>query len=396
MPGKSRIFSSDDARRLAKRRLPKLVFDFVDGATGREVGARRNCKRLDDIRLQSRVMADTIGRRPRTTFLGSKYNLPFGIAPMGMCNLVHPKADDSIARMGASGQIPVCVSSAASTSLEQMYELSNGNAWFQLYFGASREASLASVQRAKEAGFDTLILTADVPVVSRRVRDLRNGFNVPFRLSARSFFDFATHPAWSVSMLAAGAPSPQNFSAAGHEGKFDRNASRAGADWDFLRTLRDAWPGRLIVKGVTSPEDALNVRNIGVDAIYVSNHGARQLDSSAAAIDLIGPIRSALGSDIPLIFDSGLRGGEDVLKAIALGADFAMLGRPILFALGADGERGLRAYVDSVAHDLDVAMAQVGVSSIEEIGAGVLFNTMENTIETAQSQQSRIRVAAGK
>ena len=364
----SGIYCTEDARRLARERLPRLVFDFVDGATGRETGARRNVDRFDEICLQSRVLAEISSRSLKTSFLKKDHDLPFGIAPMGMCNLSHPGADRALAGLARRRNVPVCVSSAASTSLEEMHSLSAGHAWFQLYFGHSKEMSLAVVERAKNDGYDTLVLTVDVPVVSRRVRDLRNGFNVPFRLSTRSFLDFASHPIWSVRMALHGPPSPQNIGPKDQKMQFDRQASRAGADWDFLHQLRDMWPGHLIVKGITSTEDAIRVRKAGADAIYVSNHGGRQLDSSPAAIDLLAPIRAAVGASMPLIFDSGIRSGEDIVKALILGADLVMLGRPVLYALRAAGERGLNSLIDCIAHDMDVTMAQLGVQSVSELG----------------------------
>ena len=183
MQQSSRIFSTEDARWLAQRRLPKLVFDFVEGAAGREVGTARNVCQFDNVMLQPRVMADVAQCSLATTLMGKSYKVPFGIAPMGMCNLVHPKADASIAKAATAMDFPMCLSSAASTSIEDMASMAGLHAWFQLYFGGSQEASLAMVERAQMAGYDTLILTVDVPQVSRRVRDLRNGFTVPFAMT---------------------------------------------------------------------------------------------------------------------------------------------------------------------------------------------------------------------
>lgn len=369
----SRIFSTEDARLLAKRRLPRLVFDFVEGASGREIGAGRNVSQFDDVMLQPRVMADVATRSLSTTFLGQFFKVPFGIAPMGMCNLIHPKADQSLADAANSFGFPLCLSSAASTSIEEMAELAGPRAWFQLYFGASVEASLAMVARAQAAGYETLVLTVDVPQVSRRLRDLRNGFAVPFKMTPSAFWDFATHPQWSLRTLAAGAPRPVNFADEKSGTSFDREASRSGADWTFLQVLRDKWPGKLIVKGVTSGADAHRIQRAGVDAIYVSNHGGRQLDSVPPSIKLLPLIRAAVGPDFPLLFDSGVRNGEDIVKALALGADLVMLGRPALLALGAEGAHGLNALLSSLAEDISVVMAQLGVTSIDQLGSDALF-----------------------
>lgn len=374
MQQNSRIFSTEDARRLAKRRLPRLIFDFIEGAAGREVGAARNVSHFDNIMLQPRVMADVAQCSLATELMGQSYKVPFGIAPMGMCNLVHPKADTSLANAAKVMDFPVCLSSAASTSIEDMARMSGSRAWFQLYFGASQDASLAMVDRARVAGYDTLVLTVDVPQVSRRVRDLRNGFTVPFAMTPRAFMDFATHPRWSLSTLAVGAPRPMNFTDSNGANTFDRGASRSGADWAFLETLRDKWPGKLVVKGVTSAADARRICTLGADAIYVSNHGGRQLDSVPPAIRLLPLIRAAVGPDFPLLFDSGIRGGEDIVKALALGADFVMIGRPALFALAAEGAAGLNALLKCFEADISVVMAQLGVTSISQLGPNVVFD----------------------
>lgn len=370
----SRIFSTEDARRQAKQRLPRLIFDFIEGAAGRETGSARNVSQFDNIMLQPRVMADVAQCSLATELMGKSYKVPFGIAPMGMCNLVHPKADTSLADTAKAMGFPVCLSSAASTSIEDMASMAGSHAWFQLYFGASEEASLAMVDRARVAGYDTLVLTVDVPQVSRRVRDLRNGFTVPFAMTPSAFMDFATHPRWSLSTLAFGAPRPMNFTDSNGVNTFDRGASRSGADWAFLEALRGKWPGKLIVKGVTSATDARRIRSLGADAIYVSNHGGRQLDSVPPAISLLPLIREAVGPDFPLLFDSGIRNGEDIIKALALGADFVMIGRPALFALAAEGAAGLNALLKCFEAEISVVMAQLGVTSISQLGPNVVFD----------------------
>jgi L-lactate dehydrogenase (cytochrome) len=394
-PKTSRIHATEDARHLARRRLPRLVFDFIEGAAGREVGAQRNVSSFDEIMLQPRVMEDVSDRALGVTFLGQAYDVPFGIAPMGMCNLVHPGADRALADAAMAFGFPVCLSSAASTAMEDMVRWAPGNAWFQLYFGASEEVSLAMVERARRAGYTTLVLTVDVPQVSRRLRDLRNGFRVPFALTPRAFWDFATHPRWSLHTLAAGAPRPMNFLDSTGRPNFDRGASRAGADWGFLKTLRARWPGHLIVKGVTSPEDARRISRLGADAIYVSTHGGRQLDSVPPAIRLLPQIRAAVGPDFPLLFDSGVRNGEDIVKALALGADFVMLGRPALFALGAEGAPGLAALLKGMAEDISVVMAQLGVTRISDITSKVVYADTGAMLHAAPPKpQPALQIAA--
>jgi isopentenyl diphosphate isomerase/L-lactate dehydrogenase-like FMN-dependent dehydrogenase len=370
----NKIFSSQDALHFAKKRLPRLIFDFIEGATGREVSALRNLTRFDEITLQPRVMQNVETRSLNTKFLGKQYDLPFGIAPMGMCNLAWPGADKSLAEAALGFNIPVCLSSAASSSIEDMRSWAGENSWFQLYVGGSIEDSLSLVDRARNAGYETLVLTVDVPQVSRRLRDLRNGFQMPFKMTPKLFMDFATHPQWSLATLWQGVPEPINFKPISGNEKFDRNASRAGANWEFLNRLRDLWKGHLIVKGVTSAEDAVRIQQAGADAIYVSNHGGRQLDSAPAAIDVLPRIRRAVGEDYPLIFDSGVRSGEDVVKALAMGADFVMLGRPFMFALGAEGGCGVNSLIRILGEDASLTLAQTGLADVGDVCPNMLEN----------------------
>ncbi|MEM7375990.1 MAG: alpha-hydroxy acid oxidase [Pseudomonadota bacterium] len=371
----SALFSTDDAIRLARRRLPRLAFDFIAGATGREHAAAHNAEALRALRLQPRALVPTEGRTLATPLLDDIWERPFGIAPMGLCNLVHPDADALLIDTARRCTLPVCTSTAASTSLEQVAARAGGLAWFQLYVTGGVEDALALVERALQAGYHTLVLTVDVPQASRRIRDQRNGLQLPFRLGARQLVDFALHPRWTWSQWRRGAPSPANFDAAK---PFDRGASRGACDRTFLDTLRQRWPGRLLVKGITHPDDARAVREAGADAVWVSNHGGRQLDAAPAAIDILPRIRAALGRDCPILFDSGLQNGEDIVKALACGADFCMLGRPWLYALGAGGGAALDRLVDFISADIDTVMAQLGVTRTVDISEQHLWQSDTN------------------
>ncbi len=361
------IHTHTDARRLAKKRLPRLVFDYIDGAAGQETASEGNMAGLAQIKLAPRVLADLQLPNLGTPFLGRVYKLPFGVAPMGMCNLACPGADLVLAAMAAEMAMPLGVSTAASTPLEQMFKASGGQAWFQLYVSGTAESGLALAQRAAQAGYETLVLTVDVPKVAPRPRDVRNGFQMPFRIRPQQFLDFALHPRWSLATLWAGAPAPANFDPS--QGGFDRHATRAGANWAFLDRLRAQWRGRLIVKGVMHPDDAQRIQAAGADAIYVSNHGGRQLDSAPSAISALHHIRQRLGPEYPLVFDGGVRSGEDIVKALACGANVVMLGRPVLYALAANGERGLRQWLSGLTEEIAVALSQLGLSSTQALGA---------------------------
>ena len=255
-----KIFSVDDARLLARWRIPRLMFDFIDGAAGNEQAKRLNRQALDEIRLQPRVLVNVDKRTLKKSFLGRVWGLPFGIAPMGMCNLAWPGTDDMLAAAAIEHNIPLALSTMASSTIEDIGKQAGQNAWFQLYVGQSEALAMELVSRAEAAGYPVLILTVDVPQVAPRLRDLRNGFKVPFRIGPKQFLDFATHPRWSIQTLLTGAPSLANVSANAGDKAFKRNDSRGLVDWAFLERLRERWPRTLIVKGVLSGEDGKSFR----------------------------------------------------------------------------------------------------------------------------------------
>jgi (S)-mandelate dehydrogenase len=357
------IHSAEDARRLARRRLPWMVFDYIDGAAGSETGALRNRAALDAMTLRPRILRDVSQRSLATTIFGAKAERPFGIAPMGMCNLSGAGADLMLARLAAQYKIPHGVSTVASTPLEKIIEVAQGHAWFQIYFSGDGAGTFKLIDRAWHAGYKTLVLTADVPEVGRRPRELRHGFKMPFKIGPKQFVDFALHPRWSLTSLFSGKPQMANFEMEGYD--FDRTESRARADWDTLSNMRDAWPGKLVVKGVLDPEDAAMLKAAGVDAIQVSSHGARQLESAPSPFLMLPEIRKAVGPEYPLFFDSGLRSGEDALKAILSGANFVFFGRLLQFAIAAGGEAGLRQMWDVLSDEMSIAMAQTGMCRID-------------------------------
>ena len=369
----TKIHTIDDAIRLSKKRLPKLVFDFIDGASGDDKLAEINSKALDQIRLEPKVFRNVENRNLSKKIFDFHFDYPFGFAPMGMTNLSWPEADKMIAKESAYNNIPTCVSMASSTTLEDMFTFSEGHSWMQIYIFQSEEFIMELLKRAESIGYKVLILTVDVPILSRRARDDRNGFGYPFKIGPKQFLDFALHPQWSLTTLFKGAPQPMNYvtSKSGDQ-IFRRKESRGATDWNTLKRVRDAWKGKLIIKGVMNSEDALKIKEAGADAIQVSNHGGRQLDSATASINALPLIRKALGDDFPILFDSGIRSGSDILRALALGADFVMFGRPLMYAIGADGARGLRRIINLIKEELSTNLGLVGLTDINEVDKKII------------------------
>ena len=367
-----KIHSLEDARKLAKKRLPKMFFDFVDGAAGDEKLCESNSTALDQIRLEPKILRNVEKRKLNKKIFGINYDLPFGFAPMGMCDLTWPGADKMLANESVINNIPACVSMASTTSLEKMYELTEGGSWFQLYIFQDEKFVMELLNRAKKTGYKTLVLTVDVPIQFRRAKDDKNGFTVPFKIGPKQFFDFATHPNWSVSTLLYGIPKPMNYETSESGNKFVRSESRGSTDWETLKRIRDAWEGKLVIKGVMSQQDSIKIKNEGADAIQVSNHGGRQLESAASAINALPLIREALGKEFPLIFDSGIRSGGDIVRALAFGADYVMIGRPLMYAIGADGAQGLRKIIEIIIGELSTTLGLVGLTDINEITSEIV------------------------
>ena len=368
--------SAEDARIHARKRLPRFAFDFIEGGTGDENGLAHNLHAFKRIRLMPRVLLNVSERRLGKTFLGQEFSLPLGFAPMGMCAMAWPGADHIMAAEARRRKLPHCLSSSASISMEDARSVGGESMWLQVYTGDTPDGALRLIERAGTVGYRTIVLTVDVPVLSLRRRDLRNGLRFPMRPGPRQLLDLAIHPRWTASSLIKGPPRPRNITFGKGDG-YDRMGSRMGIDWEFLPQLRELWPGRLIVKGVLRSEDAARIKAIGADAIWVSNHGARQMDSSPSPLQVLPAIRNAVGLDVPILFDSGVRSGEDVVKALALGADFVMLGRPILYAIGAGARRGLSTYLDYLELEVANTLVQLGLSDIAGLDANVICTSDE-------------------
>ncbi len=361
---------SDLAAR-ARRRLPQFVWEYLDSGTGSEATKARNRTALDRVGFLPSILHGPIDPDLRTTFLGAEFPLPFGMAPIGMAGLVWPDAEGHLARAAAVAGLPYCLSTVASQSPEDIAPHLGAHGWFQLYPPKDEGIRRDLLARARDAGFGTLVLTVDVPVASRRERQTRSGLVQPPRLTPRLLAQVALRPAWALGMARAGLP---------HMRTLDKYASvgadlpptehvgyllRTSPDADYLRWLRDAWDGPLIVKGVLRAADAAPLEAMGVDAIWISNHAGRQFDGAPASIEALPAIRAA--TRLPLILDSGIEGGLDILRALALGANFVMLGRAFPFALAALGAAGPAHLIDMLARDLRANMGQLGAASLSAL-----------------------------
>ncbi len=360
-----------DLKRRAQRRLPHFVWEYVDSGTGTETALRRNRKALDSVRLLPSILKGELEYDTSTRFLGQDYPLPFGIAPIGMSGLIWPDAEGVLARAAAQASLPYTLSTVASQSPEDLAPHLGQKAWFQLYPPRDPKIRADCLTRARQAGFKTLVLTADVPVASRRERQTRSGLTHPPRLTPRLLAQVARRPAWALGMLRQGMPrmrtldkyidNTKSMPLTAHVGYL----LRTSPDMDYVKQLRDQWDGPFVIKGIMRPDDAEMLEQAGVDALWVSNHGGRQFDGAPASIEVLPEIRGA--TSLPLIFDSGVEGGLDILRALSKGANFVMLGRAFLYGLAALGPKGPAHVIDLLRQDILANMGQMGLADLTQI-----------------------------
>jgi len=363
-----------DLRVLAQRRLPRMVFDYIDGAAGEEITARRNRSAFDDIHLLPGALVDVSTREVGTSLFGQQLALPVVIGPTGLNGAFWPQGDIALARAAATAGVPFVLSTAATVRLEQVLDAAGPLRWFQLYMMKDKGLVDAFLQRIYARGFDVLQLTVDTSVSGRRNRDIRNGFTLPFRWTLKNLIDSAVHPGWSLAMLRAGAPMLRLFEDIA--GAAPRGATisdvmqqqlSSSFSWEDMGWLRSRWGGKLVIKGISSPEQARRCCDLGADGVVVSNHGGRQLDGTRSTIEWLPDIVAAVDRRMAVLVDSGFRTGNDIGKAIALGADAVQLGRATLYGLAAGGERGVLHALEILKAEFDRTMALSGARSIFEL-----------------------------
>jgi (S)-mandelate dehydrogenase len=359
-----------DYRERARRRLPKIIFDFLEGGAEDEVTLGRNIAAFRKIAFRPQRLTDVSRRTIACELFGAAVAAPLVVAPTGLNGLLWPRGDLALARAAARAGIPFALSTAANASLEEIAEKAGGEIWFQLYV-VHRVLAERLVARAAAAGYRTLVITVDVPVNGKRERDLRNGFSMPMRYLPRVVLDGLCHPSWTLDLLRHGIPQMANLADKGCEdpeaqAALLRREMDASFDWDSLQRLRELWPHRLLVKGILSAADSQRCFACGADGVILSNHGGRQLDQAVTAIDVLPEIAGQAGG--PIFIDGGIRRGSDVVKALTLGARGVLVGRAVLYGLAATGEEGAFAVLEILKDEIDRTLALLGCPAIAKLG----------------------------
>ena len=362
-----------DLAKKARKRIPHFAWEYLDSATGGETAMHRDIKALSQITMIPRNMKGIIEPSIETEMFGKKYSAPFGIPPIGYTSLMWPYAEQIFAKTAREHRIPHCLSTSASDTPENCGRISGEYGWFQLYPPRKEETRIDILNRARDSGYHTLVVTADVPWPSMRERQRRAGITIPPKLTPRILSQICMRPEWAIRTLLRGKPNIEVMKKYVPQGdlkeilKFVSSDLGGCLDWDYFKKLRDQWDGPVVLKGVLSIEDAKLAIKAGADGIWVSNHGGRQFEGAPPAISVLPEIRKALGSKAVILFDSGVRSGLDILRAKALGADFVFLGRAFLYGISALGAKGGDHVYELLYHDLITNMHQLGITHLDEM-----------------------------
>ncbi|MCH7230799.1 alpha-hydroxy-acid oxidizing protein [Glycomyces sp. L485] len=362
-----------DLRDIAQRRTPRAAFDYTDGAAESELSLARARQAFEDVEFHPAILRDTSALNTGWDVLGRRTALPFGIAPTGFTRMMHTEGERAGAAAAASAGIPFALSTMGTTTIEDVAAAagSRGRNWFQLYVWKDRDQSMALVERAANAGFDTLLVTVDVPVAGARLRDQRNGFSIPPQLTASTVLDMLRHPRWWFDLLTT---APLAFASLnrwpGTVAELLAVMFDPTVDYGDLAWIKEQWPGKLVVKGVQSVADAKRLADMGVDAITLSNHGGRQLDRAPVPFHLLPEVVREVGRDTEVHLDTGIMSGADVVAAIALGARFTMVGRAYLYGLMAGGREGVDRAIEILRDQVERTMRLLGAASLQELEPG--------------------------
>ncbi len=370
----------DDLKQMHRRRAPRMFFDYCESGSYTEQTFRENTSDFAKLRLRQKVAVDMTGRTTASTMIGSKVSMPVALAPVGMTGMQHADGEILAARAAQAYGVPYTLSTMSICSIEDVAAATTAPFWFQLYVMKDQDFVAAAIERAKKAKCSALVLTLDLQILGQRHKDLKNDLTAPPRLSIRNLINLATKPAWCLDMARTKRRSFGNI--VGHAKGVGNMSSLMSwtneqfdpqLDWSKVQKIKDMWGGKLILKGILDPDDAARAADFGADAIIVSNHGGRQLDGALSSIRMLPSIRRAVGDRTEVWIDSGIRSGQDILKALAMGADGTMIGRSYIYGLGAMGQAGVTRALEILNKELDITMALCGERDVRNLGRQNLF-----------------------
>ncbi|SUO97955.1 alpha-hydroxy acid oxidase [Suttonella indologenes] len=374
-----KITNIEDLRRIARRKVPKMFFDYTRSGSWTENTLRHNSRDFDEIKFRQKILIDMTNRSLETTMVGETVKMPVAIAPTGFTGMMHADGEIHAARAAEKFGVPFCLSTMSICSIEDVAENTEKPFWFQLYVMRDREFMQNLISRAKAAHCSALVLTVDLQVLGQRHRDIKNGLSAPPKPTLLNMLDLALRPEWCLKMLGTQRRTFRNI--VGHAKNVSDMSSLSSwtteqfdpkLSWDDVARIKDLWDGKLIIKGVMTAEDAEKAAQSGADALVVSNHGGRQLDGALSSIKALPEIVSAVGNNIEVWLDSGITSGQDVLKTMALGAKGTMIGKAFLYGLGAYGEDGVRRCLEIIYNEMDITMAFCGHTDIKKVGKEIL------------------------
>jgi L-lactate dehydrogenase (cytochrome) len=357
----------------AKQRMPGFAYDYLDGGCFSEVNLQRNTSDIRDVQLKPYYLRDYAGASQKTELFGKTYDAPFGIAPVGLQGLMWPNSCEILAAAAKAHNIPFILSTVGTASIEKVAEITEGDAWFQLYHPADDDLRDKLLERSAAAGTDVLVLLADTPTFAYRPKEIKNGLSIPPRMTLRNVFQMCTHPTWSFSQLFAGAPEFQTMKQyipkglnMKHLGMFMNKTFSGRLTEDRIKAIRDKWQGKIVIKGIVNPEDCEKAISAGIDGIIVSNHGGRQLDSGQSTIVPLANLVASYKDKITIMMDSGIRSGPDVAAALATGAAFTFMGRTPMYGVGALGKNGGDHTLTMLKRQLQQVMEQVACEKVHD------------------------------
>ena len=377
-------YNIEDLRQMAKKRLPRGIFEYVDGGAEDGIALKHNREVYRSLKIKNRVLLNVSKRSTETEIFGKKIAMPYGISPTASSGLMSDGGEVGLAKAAARMGIPCTVATNSLTSMDEIYAAAGGNLWFQLYMWVDKNLRMAFVERVKSIGFETLLVTVDGSVGANREHDRKNGYSMPLKYTPKLIAQVLANPGWCLRVLAPQYMKRGAFRKANYPPELASKLTDKIVDheltkpdtqcWDDIKRIRDIWPGHMLVKGLQSLEDAVIAAEYGLDGVVLSNHGGRYLDSAPAPLQLVPEVRGAVGDRLKIIIDSGARRGSDIVKAIAVGADMVMSGRPTLYGSAAAGEAGAYRALEIFQTEMDRIIAQLGINSVDEITPHIFWN----------------------